>query len=214
MKLRFTRRVLSFLLLFLLAGLIPLAAQEENPDTTQPGDENPAIQWDTYVPDLYRAGDMIFGISAGLMVPTVFTGTGMDGNSSNINLGGMLVLSYSYFFSPHWFFGGELQGMFAGTGGGNMIYMALFGPHLGYQFVLGRFEFPVQIMTGAAPQKYLEKGYFGWVIKPGISGFYRYDADWSFGVNVQWWMLPQWPKNGRDVFGNFLEISISARYHF
>jgi len=201
------------LLILLLAGFIPLFGQEEEQDI-EPDEASPGIQWDTYVPDLYRAGDKIFSITAGLMVPTAFTGKGMDGNSSNINPGGMGMLSYTYFLSPHWFLGGELQGMFAGTKGKNMLYIVPFGIHFGYQFVLGRFEIPVHIMTGAAPQRYLEKGYFGWIIKTGISGFYRYDADWSFGLNVHWWMLPQWPKNGKDALGNFLEVSLSARYHF
>ena len=207
------RRNWSFLLLFILLGLVPLAGQEEYPDS-EPDEDSPSIQWDTYVPDLYRAGDNIFSVTAGIMIPTIFAGKGLDGNSSNIGLGGMGMLSYTYFLSPHWFLGGELEGMFSGTGGSNMIYIIPFGLHFGYQFVLGRFEFPVQIMSGAAPQRYLDKAYFGWIIKPGISGFYRYSADWSFGLNVQWWMLPQWPKNGKDVFGNFLEISFTARYHF
>ncbi|MCL2834703.1 MAG: hypothetical protein FWD78_16150 [Treponema sp.] len=212
MKISFMRKAWFLWLLLLVTALSPLAGQEENPDS--PPQEQPSINWDTYVPDLYRAGDMTFGISAGVMIPTLYTGKGMDGNSSNIGPGGVLMLSYTYFLSPHWFMGGEVEPMFAGTGGGNMIYIVPFGMHVGYQFVIGRFEFPIRLMTGFAPQKYLEKGYFGWIIKPGISGFFRYDADWSFGLNVQWWMLPQWPKNGKDVFGNFLEISFSARYHF
>jgi len=198
------------LLMMLAAALVPLSAQE-SPDFDPDEGE---IQWDSYVPDLYMAGDKIFSITAGMTIPTVFTGKGMDGKSSNINIGGMGKLAYTYFFSPHFFFGGELQGMFAGTGGKNMIYIVPFGLHIGWQFVAGRFEFPLQLMSGAAPQKYNDDGYFGWIIKPGVSGFYRYDSDWSFGINANWWMLPQWPKNDKFVLGNFLEISLSARYHF
>jgi len=199
------------LFILLLIGLYPLAAQESDFDSD---DEYPEIEWDTYVPDLYRTGDKVFSITAGITFPTVFSGKGMDGNPSNIKLGGMGRLIYSYFFSSHWFLGGELGGMFSGTGGKNMYFAVPFGVHFGYQFVIKRFEFPIYIMTGGAPQKYTEKDYFGWIIKPGISGFFRYDADWSFGLNVNWWMLPQWPKNGNKVLGNFLEISLTARYHF
>ena len=207
------RRTLSFWLILIFIGIIPLAAQEEYPDYDDE-EENSEIEWDRYVPDLYRTGDKIFSITAGMTIPTVFIGPGMDGNPSNIKLGGTGKLSYSWFFHPHWYFGGELGGMFSGTGGKNMLYVVPFGFHIGYQLVLGRFEFPIQLMSGAAPQRYLENGYFGWIIKPGISGFYRFDADWSFGLNAHWWMLPQWPKNGKNVLGNFLEISLTARYHF
>jgi hypothetical protein len=80
--------------------------------------------------------------------------------------------------------------------------------------VVRRFEFPLTLMIGAAPQRYLEKGYFGLIIKPAASAFFRFNADWSFGLNAQWWILPQWPANGKDATGNFLELSLSALYHF
>jgi hypothetical protein len=195
--------------MFTIGAALPLAAQEEDPE-----EEFPAIIWDSYVPDLYRAGDRTFTISIGLQVPTIFTGKGMDGNSSNIKLGGLLSLSFNYFLSPNWFVGAELGGMFAPTGGKNMLFIVPFGPRIGYQLAVNRFEIPLTLMIGAARQSYLEKVYFGLIIKPGVSGFFRFNPDWSFGLNAQWWILPQWPVNGKDAVGNFLEISLSARYHF
>ena len=200
-----------WLILFLLGLIMPLAAQEEEEDHE---DDMPAIIWDTYVPDLYRPGDRTFNITLGAVIPTIFTGQGMEGNSSNIRLGGMGSLGFNYFLTSNFFVGGELGGMFAATGGGNMLFIIPFGPRIGYQLVLNRFEFPLTLMIGAAPQRYLEKGYFGIIIKPGASAFYRFNADWSFGLNTQWWILPQRPENGKNVTGNFLELSISARYHF
>ena len=104
--------------------------------------------------------------------------------------------------------------MFSSTRGGNMVYIIPFGAKVGYQFVFRRFEFPLSLFVGAAPQKYLEKGYFGLVMKPGASVYWRYNPEWSFGLNGVWWFVPQWPKNGYDVYGNFLELTLSARYHF
>ena len=95
-----------------------------------------------------------------------------------------------------------------------MLFIIPFGPRVGYKFVFNRFEFPITLMIGAAPQSYLEKRYFGMIIKGGASGFFRFNADWSFGLNAQWWVLPQRPENNKDVVGNFLELSLSARYHF
>jgi len=209
------RRTWSFwLLLFLFGIVVPVAAQEEYPDSGQE-DEMPTINWDSYVPDLYQAGDKTFPISVGVVFPTVFTGKGLEGgNSSNIGLGWMLTLGFNYFLDSHWFLGGELGGMFAGTGGKNMVYIISLGPRVGYQLEFGRFEVPFTLMVGAAPQKYLEKGYFGLIIKPGASAYFRFNSDWSFGLNAHWWMLPQWPANGKDVVGNFLQLSLSARYHF
>jgi hypothetical protein len=208
------RRTWSFLLILLfMVNLSPMAAQEEDQDSDSEDDIMP-IEWDTYVPDFYRTGDRTFTISAGLIIPTFFVGKGMEGNSSNINLGGMGSLGFNYFLNANWFVGAELGGMFAATGGRNMLFIIPFGPRFGYQFVINRFEIPLTLMIGAAPQRYLEKGYFGLIIKPGVSGFYRFNADWSFGLNSQWWILPQSPANGKDVVGNFLELSLTARYHF
>jgi hypothetical protein len=66
--------------------------------------------------------------------------------------------------------------------------------------------------VGFAPQTYLEKKYLGFFVKPGVSAFWRFNPDWSFGLNAAWWWVPQWA--ARTVHGNFLELSVSARYHF
>jgi hypothetical protein len=196
-----------------LAGL-PLYAQEDGDE--KPGSEVPPIEsdWNVYMPDLYARGDKTFVISLGILIPTVFTGYGLHGDPHNINLGGMGSLAFNYFLGSHLFVGGELGGMFASTLGENMLFMVPFGFRVGYQFLLGRFEFPLSILIGAVPTKYLDQDYLGLIIKPGASGFFRFNSDWSFGLNANWWMVPQWPKDGENVLGNFLEITLSARYHF
>jgi hypothetical protein len=212
----FMRKARSFFLFLLILGLVfPLAAQESEPES-EPEIEAPGIIWDTYTPERYRAGDMHLNITAGTIIPMLFTGPGMDGHDHNISIGGMGSLAFSYFFTPNWFFGGELRGMFAGTGAGNNLFIVTIGPYVGYQFTLGRFEFPIRLMTGISPQTYVTYEYFGWIINPGASVFFRYNTEWSFGLNFQWWMLPQWPEKGNNlgfVFGNFLEISLTVRYH-
>jgi hypothetical protein len=110
--------------------------------------------------------------------------------------------------------GGELSGSFSGTRGGNMLFMVPFGVRLGYQFLFRRFEFPVSVMFGGASQMYLEKGYFGIILKGSASAFWRFSSDWSFGLNGAWWYVPQWPNNGQNSYGNFIELTMSARYHF
>ena len=196
-----------FLLIFIFAS--PLFSQEED---IAPEDE-PIVIWDVYEPDQYMAGDQMLTISAGIIFPTIFTGSGLEGNDSNIDMGGMGNISYSFFLTPNWFVGGEFLGMFAGTGGENMLYIIALGAHGGYQVLWRRFEFPVRLMIGLAPQLYLDKNHLGIIIKPGASAFFRFNSDWSFGINTNWWILPQAPANGKFVLGNFMEFSFSARYH-
>jgi hypothetical protein len=192
---------------FFLFG-VTLFAQEEE------GQDPPTIEsdWDDFIITPYSPGDKTIVISLGLLFPVLFGG--VDGNQHGISLGGTGSLAFNYFFTPHFFLGGEISGMFASSRRGNMLYIVPFGVRAGYQFWYSRFEFPISILIGAAPEKYLDKGYFGLALKPAASAFWRFNPEFSFGINAVWWVIPQWPKNNYDAYGNFLELTLSARYHF
>jgi len=199
------------LILILLLFIPGLYAQgtgtEEQPDS--PGE----IDWADYNPSLYAKGDKTFIISVGTVFPTVFKG--IDNNNHGIRaVGGTGALAYNYFINSHVFLGGELSGLFIGTRGGNMFYMIPMGMRAGYQFIFRRFEFPLTFVLGGVPQLYLQENYFGLFLKFGASAFWRFNPDWSFGLNTAWWIAPQWQKNNPNVTGNFIELTLSARYHF
>jgi len=202
------RRTLSLILIlfFVFSGL-GLFAQEED------GEEPPFdSEWVDIVSEPYSPGDTNFTITLGLVFPAFVSG--IDTGDHGLSIGGTGSLAFNYFFTSNFFVGGELSGMFAGTRRGNMLYMVPFGVRVGLQFWYGSFEFPVSLMIGAAPQSYIEKGYFGLFLKPGASVFWRFNPDWSFGLNGNWWFVPQWPANGYDTYGNFIELTLSARYNF
>ena len=203
--------LLFFALLLIL--LPPLPAQEDPYYENDPED-TPIDDWYDYDSSLYTAGDRTFVITLGLVFPSYFGGE-IDNNNHGIGLGGTGSLAFNYFLTSNVFLGGELGGMFASTRGRNMLYIIPFGVRIGYQFIIQRLEFPLSLLIGAAPQrKNVGEDYFGLFIKPGASVFYRFSADWSFGLNANWWFVPQWPKDGHNVYGNFMELTLSARYHF
>jgi hypothetical protein len=196
------------MLLFLAVLVLPLMAQE---------DEMPAppleSEWEDYAPSLYSRGDKTFIITLGVVIPTVFTGE-IDEKGHGVGLGGTGFLAYNYFFGSNFHLGGEFGGMFASTRAKNMLFIIPFGLRFGYQFVAGHFEFPLTFMIGGAAQKYLDKNYLGVFFKPGAAAYWRFNPDWSFGLNANWWIVPQWPKTGENATGHFLETTLSARYHF
>ena len=196
-----------FLIVFLLFSGMYLTAQEEDPDEYPPESE-----WIDIISAPYSPGDRNFVITLGVLFPVYFSG--IDNNQHGLSLGGFGSLAFNYFFTSEIFLGGELSGMFSGTRGGNMLYIIPFGVRIGYQFWYRRFEFPVSLMVGGASQRYLGKSYFGPILKPGASIFWRYNPEWSFGLNTVWWFIPQAPENGNNVNGNFIELTLSARYHF
>ena len=197
---------LFFMIILLLWGQ-NLFAQEETP----PEDESDPA-WNEAITSPYDFGDRTFVISLGVLFPTFFGGA-VENNQHGLGLGGTGSLAFNYFLSSNVFIGAELAGSFSGTRGGNMLYIVPFGVRAGYQFVLNRFEFPVSLMVGGAAQSYIGQGFFGPILKPSASAFWRFNPDWSFGLNGAWWFIPQWPRNGHNVYGNFIELTLSARFH-
>ncbi|MDR1972417.1 MAG: hypothetical protein LBQ46_10915 [Treponema sp.] len=198
-------------------GLSPLAAQDGDWND-EPGEEVPADDWSGFMPSLYSRGDQAFGISFGVVVPTLFTGSGGEILPRNIIIGGTGSLSYDYFLGSNFFVGGELQGMFASTLGDHMLFIIPITLRAGYQFIAGRFEFPLSLGLGVAPQQFRTSksyGYAGFFVKPRVSAFFRFNPDWSFGINTAWWWVPQITRNSSDsVHGHFFEATLAVRYHF
>lgn len=206
-----------FIVLLLLPGLSLFADDDFYPD-----DDPPVIpiesDWYDFHIELYARGDRTFNISVGALVPAFFAGE-LDGNRHGLSPGGTGSLAFNYFLNQNIFVGGKLSGMFAATRLSNMLFIIPIGAQVGYQLLFGRFEVPITLMIGGALQRYLEKEHFGLIVQPGASFFWRFNPDWSFGFNANWWFVPQWPRPGADgirrtVFGNFLELTMSARYHF
>jgi hypothetical protein len=207
------RKALAFIFLCYLLFFTGAAVfAQEDEETTE--EEVPSDDYEGVIPSLYSNGEQNFSLTLGPVIPLFYTGENEIADA-NVNVGGGLYLSYNYFFTPHFFVGGEAGGMFSGTIGENMLYIVPFGLRAGYQVTLGKFEFPFSLMIGGATQKYLETDYFGLFLKPMASVFFRLTPDWSFGLNASWWIVPEWTKEPRkNMEGHFLEISLSARYHF
>jgi hypothetical protein len=214
------RKAGAFFLLSLLMwapGALVFAQEEEYPDE-EPGIEEEAPvepDWEVYIPNLYSSGDRVFSISMGLIFPTVFTHQG-KAITHNVNpLGGTGNLAYMQFIGSHVFLGGEIGIMFASTLRKSSLYIVPIGFRAGYQFIVKRFEFPLSLALGIAPQSYLSQDYLGFFMKPSGGAYFRLNPDWSFGINTAWWWVPQWPKEKDKIVNvNFIDITFSARYHF
>jgi hypothetical protein len=201
---------------FLCIAAVTATAQEAPGEKAPPDDELPIeSEWEGATLTKYVRGDQTFAITIGLGFPLAFitkSGHTLDNNVSNGGVGG---LSYNYFLSPNFALGGEVGGFFAGTLGENMMYLIPFGLKATWQFIAGPFEFPVSLMLGGASQNYLGKDYFGFAAKPAVGAYWRFSPDWSFGLNTAWLWVPQMTgDSSTSVFGNFAELSLSARYHF
>jgi len=198
--------------LILLFGFNLLYAQGN--DT--PPDDAPDGDWDIYNPDVFTHGDQTFIISALFIFPTVFYNEGkkIDGNF-NPPLGGAGSLSYNYYFNSNIFLGGEIDGSFIRTLGNNMYYGILLGARTGYQFYFWRLEFPVNLSVGMVWHQFLDFKNYGFYIKGGGAAYFRFNQEWSFGIHTNWYWLPQKTNDpSKNVYGNMIDLLLSARYHF
>ena len=203
-----------------------LYAQEEESEEEEEedsSDEGIALEtdWDGYMSTLYSRGDQTFTISLGVIFPTVFYNN-MNKKDHHFNppVGGAGSLAYTHFLGAHFFLGGEVGVNFNYTLGQNTIFIIPFGVRTGWQFLLHRFEIPITLGVGGVVHRYLNNDYMGMFIKGGASGFFRFNPEWSFGLNVDWYWYPQWPReNGnpvpeKNMYANILGLTLAARYHF
>ncbi|MDR0447610.1 MAG: hypothetical protein LBH07_02970 [Treponema sp.] len=210
--------VLSLLLLTVMA----VSAQEA--DTNDEDEDGIYIESDWSIDiSRYTRGDQTFCINLGLVKPLFFMDQNIGKLDTQMGLGGMGSLGYNYYLGPNFFLGGELSGMFSPTVGQNMFYMVPIGFRAGYQLLLSRFEFPLSLLVGFAPQSHNQRSYFGFFSKPTAGAFFRLNNEWSFGLNTSFWWVPQWTGKTREhsnysgnvnIHGFFLEISAGVRYHF
>lgn len=217
------RKILFFLVLLgFFAGQI-LLAQDETEEDDPYNDEDISVETDYsgYMSELYSQGDQTFTISLGVIFPVVFyNNREVIDHHFKPPVGGMGVLGYTYFLNAHYFLGGEIGIKFNYTLGQNTIFIIPIGLRTGWQFVIRRFEVPINLVVGVAPQRYLNNSYAGLFIKGGGSVYYRFSPEWSFGLNADWSWYPQWPKEdkkpvpNKNMFANIVGVTLSARYHF
>ena len=204
------QKATAFFLLLLLS--VSLYAQEDDDDIYGPIESD----WGIYMPELYSKGDQTFIITLGCVFPAVFVNEG-DIIEHNFvpPVGGTGALAYNYFVNSHVSVGAEISGLFNSTLAGNTVFMIPIGLRVGYQFILWRFEFPFTLSLGVNWHRYLNMGYFGYFMKFGGAVYYRFNPDWSFGINTCWGWYPEWtdePK--KNVDGNIIDLTLSVRYHF
>ena len=203
-------------MIFLLL-LIPAFLYSQEPDVD--------IEWDIHDMDLYMRGDQTFIISLGTVFPALFIFRDSETaiNAHNLARVGMTgSLSYNFFLNANVSLGGEIGFMVLNTVGENSLFLIPIGLRGGYQFNFWRFEFPITYTFGISWHRYLDHTYFGIYMKFGGAIYYRFNPDWSFGLNTAWSWFPQWTgdrnrpagERRRNAHGNIVELTLSARYHF
>jgi hypothetical protein len=193
-------RLLCAIAMFMLAGSVcPLFAADAQ-----------AVE-----PSQYTLGDQVLSINAGLFIPLFLlpTGTGLlSGDPPQLTLGGAAFLNWSAYVAPRIRIGAELGGAFSFDPNANLLLMLPVIAKASYVFTIYPFEIPVSLGVGINILKYTDQYYVDLLLKPGASLFWIFNSSWSFGLNLNYWFDMQMSSNFR--IGNFLEVSLSALYHY
>ncbi len=225
-------RKLAILFLISLLGLFPLAAQEsdngngegggDSEITTDPTPAEPEQERGFVEP--YGLGSQTFTIGAGMFLPLFFHYPSPPDGVSNfepalgqMTIGGQGSLTWEAYLTSRFSMGVELAGTFSFGPNGYIHSLIPLTAKASYLFRQGSFEFPVFIHTGIALNQYREQLYLSPIMKPGISGYWNMNAEWGFGLTMKYLWVPEIyfdDKANKSSFGNFLNIGISARYHF
>ena len=217
MRTHWMRQLLALILL--CCALVPayLAAQED-PDA------------EIFVP-VYSLGDQTLEINLGTLIPLFYLG-GPDGiAATNLSLGGLGSFAWSSYITNTFKLGVEVGGTFLltpnstplfqfSTEPNRILYVVPIAATATYVFSAYPFEFPVSVALGTSISRLEDLTKVDPFAKAGGSFFWNFSSQWAFGANLKYWFIPQIytasTPAGSDAtrFGNFLEFSLSALYHF
>ncbi len=182
-------------------SLAPLEAQEKTP-APEP-------------PPLYTLGDQTLAITAGLFVPLFFISYAPAVAGTNLSLGGTGSLQWQAYLASSWRIGVELGGVFAFSPNLNALLTLPVTAKITYLITFYPFEVPISLGAGFNVVKYSDQSIVDPLLKLGTGFYWIFSSSWSFGLNtVYWWDFQFAPDPSQSLIGNFLEISVTALYHY
>ncbi len=171
--------------------------------------------------DIYGLGDQTFSINAGAVLPLFivgFDGT-YTGGFTKLSVGASGSLRWGAFLNNETSIGADLGGMFAVTELNRTLIMLPVTGVYSYTLSFYPFELMFHVGLGVNFTKLDNDLYIGPVLKPGASFYWNYNGEWSFGLQTEYWFVPEFYFGdsvpvSHNAFGNFLGITLTTLYHF
>lgn len=166
----------------------------------------------------HQLGDQTLALNAGMMVPLFFQEFDGTYHDTNLTVGGAGELQWSAYVSPSVRVGLDIAGSFARSPNERTLFLMPITVKAAWVLSVSRFEFPFSLAAGISIVRYREWSHIDFIMKPAVGGYWRYDSNWSFGLNLAWWLDFQsatgdQPDNQARM-GNFLMITPGVFYNF
>ena len=191
--------------LYFFVGRPPISAQESN-------------EAEKYVPT-YTLGNQVLMINGGFFVPLFFQSLSGGIDNTNLSVGGAGSIQWGAYLNNEMTLGLEGGGMFSFSPNGRTLFMLPVTVRYAYILQFYPWEFPLSLSAGFNFTRLDTQFKILPILKPGVSIYWNYSLDWAFGVNFFYWWSPNIyqgpePPSSHSRIGNFLEITLSALYHF
>jgi len=206
-----TKKIIAVICLLVLIT-IPVFSQEDDP-----------IEDDYAGVVAYSTGEQVFSINAGAMIPLFnlapfhTADEPVIGPLTSAKTGVAGSLKLGFFVLDNFMLGGELAGMFATTENRTLTMIPL-SFVTSYYFLKYPFEFPIHLNVGISMNSLDEYFKVTPLIKPGAGVYWNMNGEWAFGLNFDYWFMPELYFSeeyaSQSRIANFLQISLSAVYHF
>ena len=176
----------------------------------------PAFAAGDSAPSQYSLGDQTLSLNVGAFIPLFLLGGNPNVGSLNLSFGGMGSIDWAAYLSAHWRIGASLGGAFAFDPNYTALLMVPIIAKVSYLFEFYPLEIPLTFGAGMNIVKYSADSTIDLLLKPENGIFWAYNSSWSFGLNLNYWWDMQFTNTSSNGFvaGNFLEVSISALYHY
>ena len=165
---------------------------------------------------VHSLGDQTLSISAGVFIPLFFQRFTLPFQYLPMTLnrlGGTGTLQWNAYLGPYFRMGIEVSTAFSVDPNRNPLVMLPITIKGAYVLNVSRFEFPFFLSAGINIIRYQDWSHLDLIFKPGFAAYWRYDANWSFGVNFTWWLDMQF-EGADSMMLNALEVTPSVFYHF
>ena len=196
-----------------------------------PASEDPPPEEGPFIPrfrtNSRSLGDKSFAITAGIYIP-LFTvllhdwpGGGYDAGiyPPKLSAGGSGSLAFSVYLSSNLKLGLQLAGAFSADINRNFLYVVPVTLKGSWEFHPGpRFSIPLHLAAGVSMTTWKTDNFrVDMILRPGVGFYFDWSLEWSFGIDFTYWFIPQTgglAKEHERSIGNFMDISLTAEYHF
>ena len=176
----------------------------------------PAFPAGDSAPSQYALGDQTLSINAGLFLPLFFVSNQSGGLAgTNLSIGGVGSIDWAAYLAPRVRIGAAIGGTFTFDPNWTALLMVPIVAKVSYLIDFYPWEVPLTFAGGINIIKYSDASTIDLLIKPGTGLLWTYNSSWTFGLNLNYWWDMQFASDpSQSRIGNFLELSLSALYHY